>query len=248
MRVERRVLQTKRGLDGWSEKQYGWTETIRWGFLRTAINGEDEFLEDEGKPLSFIHYLSLNSPLDFRCLYVTHATRALQNHDLSGDGINSGSHTHFFDHTRTWRPPQKMDQLNAGATFKTTRTWKMIHSINVTIHSNKANMKGWIPRPNDIRGPLWTLKLPDICLTDEEKPQETSPRILLSTGDRTMAHCVTGAQTTACSIAVDTFGNLRIKIVHRCGASGSMRACHAAGPGSIPGRERFPGWGFFPHL
>ena len=33
--------------------------------------------------------------------------------------------------------------------------------------------------------------------------------------------------------------------VHRCGASGSMRACHAAGPGSIPGRDKFPGWGFF---
>ena len=29
--------------------------------------------------------------------------------------------------------------------------------------------------------------------------------------------------------------------VHRCGASGSMRACHAAGPGSIPGRDKFPG-------
>ena len=29
--------------------------------------------------------------------------------------------------------------------------------------------------------------------------------------------------------------------VHRCGTSGSMRACHAAGPGSIPGRDRFPG-------
>ena len=29
--------------------------------------------------------------------------------------------------------------------------------------------------------------------------------------------------------------------VHRCGASGSMRACHATGPGSIPGRDRFPG-------
>ena len=42
-----------------------------------------------------------------------------------------------------------------------------------------------------------------------------------------------------------------IIIVHRCGASGSMRAYHAAGPGSIPGRDRFPGWGFFgvfPHL
>ena len=29
--------------------------------------------------------------------------------------------------------------------------------------------------------------------------------------------------------------------VHRCGASGSMWACHAAGPGSIPGRDKFPG-------
>ena len=34
-------------------------------------------------------------------------------------------------------------------------------------------------------------------------------------------------------------------MVHRCGASGSMRAGHAAGPGSIPGPDRFPGWGFF---
>ena len=32
--------------------------------------------------------------------------------------------------------------------------------------------------------------------------------------------------------------------VHRCGPGGSMRACHAVGPGSIPGRDRFPGWGF----
>ena len=29
--------------------------------------------------------------------------------------------------------------------------------------------------------------------------------------------------------------------VQRCGASGSMRACHAAGPGSIPGRRSFLG-------
>ena len=33
--------------------------------------------------------------------------------------------------------------------------------------------------------------------------------------------------------------------VHRCGASDSMRACHGAGPGLIPGRDKFPGWGFF---
>ena len=30
-------------------------------------------------------------------------------------------------------------------------------------------------------------------------------------------------------------------IVHRCGTSGSMRACHAAGPGSILSWDKFPG-------
>ena len=29
--------------------------------------------------------------------------------------------------------------------------------------------------------------------------------------------------------------------VHRCGTSGSMHACHTAGPGSIPGQDKFPG-------
>ena len=43
----------------------------------------------------------------------------------------------------------------------------------------------------------------------------------------------------------DTNGTIKLEFcmlfpVHRCGASGSMRACHAAGPGSIPGRDRFP--------
>ena len=40
-------------------------------------------------------------------------------------------------------------------------------------------------------------------------------------------------------------------MVHRCGPGGSMCACHAAGPGSIPGRDESHGWGFFgvfPHL
>ena len=31
------------------------------------------------------------------------------------------------------------------------------------------------------------------------------------------------------------------KVVHRCGSGGSMRASHAEGPGSIPGRDKFPG-------
>ena len=35
--------------------------------------------------------------------YVTHAFRALQVQDLLAEGINGGSHTYFFDHTRTRR-------------------------------------------------------------------------------------------------------------------------------------------------
>ena len=34
---------------------------------------------------------------------------------------------------------------------------------------------------------------------------------------------------------------IRIIHVHRCGANGSMRACHAAGPGSMPSWDKFPG-------
>ena len=47
------------------------------------------------------------------------------------------------------------------------------------------------------------LKLPDICLTGEEKTRKTSPRKLVPTGDRTRARCVTGAHATACLIAVN---------------------------------------------
>ena len=35
--------------------------------------------------------------------------------------------------------------------------------------------------------------------------------------------------------------NFNMYVVHRCGTGGSMRACHAVGPGSIPGRDKFPG-------
>ena len=38
---------------------------------------------------------------------------------------------------------------------------------------------------------------------------------------------------------------LKSNCVHRCGPGVSMCACDAAGQGSIPGRDKFPGWGFF---
>ena len=49
-----------------------------------------------------------------------------------------------------------------------------------------------------IFGEPWGLKLHDICLTGEEKPKKLVP-----TGDRTRAHCVTGAQATTWPTAVD---------------------------------------------
>ena len=54
-----------------------------------------------------------------------------------------------------------------------------------------------------IFGDLMGLMLPDIRLTDEEKPRKTSPRKLVPTGDRTRARCVTGAHATTRSTAVD---------------------------------------------
>ena len=50
---------------------------------------------------------------------------------------------------------------------------------------------------------LGGLKLPDICLTGEKKTEKASPRKLVPTGDRTRARCVTGAQATTWSTAVD---------------------------------------------
>ena len=94
------------------------------------------------------------------------------------------------------------DQLNAGATSETAQTGKTIHTKHTLSHPNKANM-------NDdddgqmILGDLGGLKFPEICLTGEEKPEKTSPRKPVPTGDRTRARCVTSAHATTCSTAVD---------------------------------------------
>ena len=55
-----------------------------------------------------------------------------------------------------------------------------------------------------IFGDLVGLKLPNIRLTGEEKPEKTSPRKLVLTGDRTLARCVTNAHAITCSTAVDS--------------------------------------------
>ena len=120
-----------------------------------------------------------------------------------GRELNYGSHTYFFEHTKTWRASRMSDQPNAGATSETAQTWKTIHTKHTLSHPNKANMGRWLRRPNDIRGPGGGLKFPDICLTGEEKPRKTSPRKPVPNGDRTRARFVTSAHATTCSTAVD---------------------------------------------
>ena len=81
-----------------------------------------------------------------------------------------------------------------------------------------------------IRSPVWTSFLGEVfsgffltCKTNIGKPQAPMvPEYHLA-------------------IIVIIIRLIIIHYVHRCVASGSMRACHAAGPGSIPGRGRMSG-------
>ena len=71
-----------------------------------------------------------------------------------GRGLNYGSHTYFFDHTRTWRfSPDEGSAQCRGHLRENTNMKETIHTIQEPIHSSKTNMKGWLWRPNYIRGP-----------------------------------------------------------------------------------------------
>ena len=121
-----------------------------------------------------------------RSIYVIHAARALQSDDLSGEGINFWLYTYstIFTTRGHGEPPRMRDQLYAGNTSEITRTWKTIHTIHTPIHANKVNMKGWLWRENDIRGPCgpnasWHFsyrweKNPIIRLTQETCPDRGS--------------------------------------------------------------------------
>ena len=101
------------------------------------------------------------------------------------------------------RPHRMRDQINTEATSHKTRILKTIHTSHAHIHSDKANMKGWLWQPNDIRR-LCEPKVSWNCLIGEgKKTKKPSPRKLVPTWDRTQAHCVTCADAIACSTVVD---------------------------------------------
>ena len=106
----------------------------------------------------------------------------------------------FFDHKRTWRafpnegsaqcrgPPPKQHEHER-------RCIPVTHPFILTRRIWKDDYDGQM-----MFGDFMGLKLPDICLTGEEK---LSPRKSVPTGDRTRARCVTGVHATAYSTAVD---------------------------------------------
>ena len=57
-----------------------------------------------------------------------------------------------------------------------------------------------------IFGDLGGLKLPDICLTGEEKPRKKPHPGNIPTGDQTQARCVTGEQRTM----INTLSSLKL--------------------------------------
>ena len=73
-----------------------------------------------------------------------------------------------------------------------------------TIHSNKANMKGWmIMMAKWYSGTLWAWSFLTIVLQVRKNPEKTSPRKLVPAANRTRARYGTGAHATAWSTAVD---------------------------------------------
>ena len=82
---------------------------------------------------------------------MTHASRALQSNDLSGEGISCGSHN-FLTTKEHGGPRQMSDQLKAGTTSETLKTIDIIHSH---IDSNKADMRRIIMMAKLYSETLW---------------------------------------------------------------------------------------------
>ena len=120
----------------------------------------------------FIISLSkVNLPL-IGSFYVTHAARALQSHDLSGEGIKLWITDILF-----W-PHKDMEGLpgwvNSPMPGPPPRQHKHERQYTPSIHPFIPTRRMW----NDdyggqmIFGDLVGLKFPDICLTGEEKPRK----------------------------------------------------------------------------
>ena len=104
------------------------------------------------------------------CIYMTQTTRALQSHDLSGEGINSGSHT-FWPHKHAEGLPWWGISLMPGPPPTQHEHERRYTPFILTRRIWKDDNEGLI-----IFGDLMGLKLPDICLACEEKTRHNLSR------------------------------------------------------------------------
>ena len=132
---------------------------------------------------------------------MTHAAGPYRATTCRGRELNYGSHTYFVDHTRTWRAfPDEWSAQCRGHLRDSTNMKDKTHPVISTRRIWNDDYDGQM-----IVGDLGGLKFPDICLTGEKKkPEKTSPRKPVPTGDRTRARCVTSALATTSGTAVDT--------------------------------------------
>ena len=110
----------------------------------------------------------------------------------------------LFDHTRRWRvsPDEWPAKRWVHLRERTTRTWKMIHTIT---HPFSLTRRIWKDDYDGqmIFGDLLGVRLPAFVLQVCENPEKTSPRKLAPTEDRTWVRCVTDTHASTCSTAVD---------------------------------------------
>ena len=83
---------------------------------------------------------------------MTHATRTLESHDLLGEGTKLGSHTYFFDHTRTWRASPDKGSANCQGHLRDNTNMKDDTHYS-RIHSNNADEK--VDYDDKILGEPW---------------------------------------------------------------------------------------------
>ena len=88
-----------------------------------------------------------------------------------------------------------------------------------------------------------------ICNGNSEVLSYTVHRVLLISMVSSSSECSAKGQVFLCKLGHQGCSSAQRQVFHRKfrnrGTGSSMRACHAAGPGSIPGRDKFPGWSFF---
>ena len=109
----------------------------------------------------------------------------------------SGSHTYIFDHTRTRRASPDEGSAHCRGHLRHSTNMKTIHTRHTLIHSNKANMKRWLWRLIDIRGPCGPEVSWHLSYRWGKNPEKNLTQETCTDRGSNPGRCVTGAHATA---------------------------------------------------